>query len=86
MTDQILVNASPIPDQIWAAVRQVAPAITTFAIGRGWLANDVAILLGVLGGVLWPIVVGQMKTRKRATQLASVAASPDVPEHVVALK
>jgi len=86
MTDQILVNASPIPDQLWAAVRQVAPAIATFAIGRGWIADDVVVLMTVVVGVVWPIVVGQMKTRKRATQLATVAASPDVPEHVAAIK
>jgi uncharacterized membrane protein len=84
--DQIRANASPLPDQLWAGLRQLAPAAMAFALGRGWLESDVAVLLGVAGGMVWPIVAGQLKTRRRAVQLATVAASPEVPDHVAVLK
>lgn len=74
----IEVHSSPLPDQLWAGLRQVAPAVMAFAIGRHWLTDDVSVLLGVLGAVVWPIVAGQLKTRRRAVQLATVAdAAPD---------
>jgi uncharacterized membrane protein len=84
MNDPIEVNASPLPDQLWAAVRQIAPAVMAFALGKGWLDNDMAVLLGVVGGVAWPIVAGQLKTRERAKQLAHVAAS--APNDVAVVK
>ena len=82
--DPIEVHASPLPDQLWAAVRQIAPAVMAFGIGKGWLDNDAAVLLGVLGGVAWPIVAGQLKTRRRAIQLAHVTAS--APDSVAVFK
>lgn len=82
----IQVNASPLPDQLWAALRQITPPVVAFAVGRGWVADDVAVLLGVLGGILYPIVYGQIKTRLRAKQLATVAANPDVPDSAISLK
>ena len=82
----IEAHASPLPDQAWAGLRQLAPAIMAFALGRGWLANDMAMLLGVVGGIAWPLIVGQMKTRRRAQELASVAANPDTPDHVAVLR
>ena len=85
-SEPILVNASPLPDQLWAAVRQAAPAVTTFLLAKGYIDNEMAALLAALGGVLWPIIVGQLKTRRRAQQLATVAASPEVPDHVLTLK
>lgn len=85
-TPPIEANASPLPDQLWAAVRQIAPAIMAFVIGRGWMPDDLAVLLGVAGGIVWPIVAGQLKTRQRAQQLAAVAGSPEVPDHVAKLK
>lgn len=73
MTDEPMeINGSPLPDQLWAAVRQIAPAVMAFALGKGWLDNDSAVLLGVVGGIVWPIVAGQLKTRKRACQLATL--------------
>jgi hypothetical protein len=90
MTDEpnqpIEVHDSPLPDQLWAAVRQVAPPIMAFVIGKGWIGDDLAILLGALGAIVWPIVAGQIKTRRRAQQLATVAASPRVPDSVAHLK
>lgn len=79
-TPPIEVHDSPLPDQAWAGLRQVAPAIMAFALGRHWLTNDVAILLGVAGGVVWPIIAGQLKTRRRAQQLTVVANA--APDHV----
>jgi len=84
--EPIEANASPLPDQLWAGIRQVAPAVMAFAIGRHWIADDVSILLGVAGGMVWPIIAGQLKTRRRAVQLATVASSPEVPDHVAKLK
>lgn len=82
----IEAHDSPLPDQAWAALRQFAPAAMAFALGRGWLSDDLSILLGVLGGVIWPIVAGQLKTRRRAQELATVARSPRVPNEVARLK
>jgi hypothetical protein len=83
---QIEVNASPFPDQLWAGVRQLAPAAMAFAIGRHWVADDLAVFLGVAGGMVWPIVAGQLKTRHRAMQLANIAKDPRVPDAVVTTK
>lgn len=82
----IEAHASPLPDQLWAGLRQIAPAAMAFALGRHWLASDVAVLLGVAGGMVWPLVAGQLKTRRRALELASVAANPDTPDHVAVLR
>jgi uncharacterized membrane protein len=82
--DPITVHASPLPDQLWAGLRQIAPAVVTFALGKGWLDNDSAALLAVLGGVAWPIVAGQLKTRRRAQELAVVASA--APDHVATVK
>jgi hypothetical protein len=83
---QIEVNASPLPDQLWAGVRQIAPALTAFALGRHWIENDVAAVLMAVGGMAWPIIAGQIKTRHRANQLANIAADPRVPNEVVVAK
>lgn len=85
-TPPIEVNDSPLPDQIWAGVRQIAPAAVAFSLGRGWLSSDVAVLLGVGGGVMWPIIAGQLKTRERAKQLARIAKDERVPDAVAVVK
>lgn len=82
----IEANASPLPDQLWAGLRQIAPAAMAFAIGRHWIADDLSILLGVSGGMVWPIIAGQLKTRRRAVELATVAGSSKVPDSVAKLK
>lgn len=69
----IEVHASPLPDQLWAALRQLAPPVATFALAKGWIGNDALMLLTALAGILWPIVVGQLKTRRRANELATIA-------------
>lgn len=69
------VRGSPLVDQLWTGLRQFAPAAMTYALGRGWLTNELAILLGVAGGVIWPIIAGQLKTRRRAQQLTYLACA-----------
>lgn len=83
---QIEVNGSALPDMLWAALRQAAPPIMAFALAKGWLSSDLAVLLGVLGGIAWPIIVGQLKTRHRATQLVNIANDVRVPDAVVMVK
>ena len=85
-TPPIAVNASPLPDQLWAAVRQIAPPLMAFAIGKGWIGDDVAALLGTLAAIVWPIVAGQIKTRERAKQLASIAGDARTPDAVATVK
>lgn len=82
----IEVHASPLVDQLWAALRQIAPAGMAFALGRGWVSNDMAVLLGVAGGIAWPIVAGQLKTRERAQQLVRIASDDRVPDAVAKIK
>lgn len=82
MTDETIapieVTDTPLADQIWSAVRQIAPAIMAFLIGRKLIADDLAIMLGVAGGVLWPVVASQIKTRQRSKLIARLAnAAPD---------
>ena len=84
MPEPIEVHASPLPDQLWAAVRQIAPAVMAFLIGRELIADDVVILLGVVGGIVWPIVAGQLKTRRRAQENAALAA--ELPDHIAKVK
>ena len=85
-TPQIEVNASPLPDQAWAALRQIAPPLMAFLIGRKLIADDIAILLGLVGAIIWPIVAGQLATRHRAKQLANIAADRRVPDAVAVVK
>ena len=84
--EPIEANPSPLPDQLWAALRQIAPPIMAYAIGKGWIQDDTAALIGALAAIAWPIIAGQLKTRLRAKQLATVAANPEVPAHVATLK
>jgi hypothetical protein len=90
MTDDtmspIAVNSSPLPDQLWAAVRQIAPPAMAFAIGKGWIGNDAGILLGSVGAIVWPIVAGQIKTRERAQQLTTIAGDARTPDAVATVK
>ena len=85
-TPPIAVNSSPLPDQLWAAVRQIAPPLMAFAIGKGWIGNDAAALLATLGAIVWPIVAGQIKTRERAQQLAAIAGDTRTPDAVATVK
>ena len=85
-TPQIVTDDSPLPDMLWAALRQIAPPVVTFALAKGWLSNDLSILLGVIGGVLWPIVAGQLKTRHRATQLVNLGKDRRVPAAIITTK
>lgn len=82
--ETIEVNSSPLLDQLWAGLRQIAPALVAFALGRGWLQSDEAVFLGVVGGVAWPILAGQLKTRRRAQQLATL--TDHVPDSVAVFK
>lgn len=72
-TPPIVVDGSPLSDQLWAAMRQIAPPAMAFAIGKGWISNELGILLGTVAAIIWPIVAGQLKTRHRAVQLANIA-------------
>lgn len=84
--DAIEVNASPWPDQAWAGLRQIAPAVLAFAVGRHLIADDMATMLAVVGGFVWAFVASQLKTRKRANQLIAVAGSDAVPDAVARIK
>lgn len=85
-TPPIVVNDSPLPDQLWAGVRQIAPAITAFALGKGWLDNETATLQAAVIGIVWPIVAGQMKTRRRAKQLANLGRDARCADAIITTK
>lgn len=96
MADQVIVDdtlpSEPFVVQLWSGVRQFAPPIMAFVLGRGWIANDVAVVLGFGGAIAWPIVYGQLKARARAKQaivqkqaLIDIASSPRVPDSVAVL-
>ncbi len=82
----IEAHASPVPDQAWSGIRSVIMAVSAYAMGRGWIAGDTATLLAALVGVVGPFIVGQLKIRRRAKDLATVAAHPDTPNDVAVLR
>lgn len=75
--DTILVNASPLPDQLWSGLRVIAVAATSYALGRHLIADDTVAMLAAAGGVIWPIIAGQLKTRDSAKILAATASDPE---------
>ncbi len=82
----IEAHASPVPDQAWSGIRSVIMAVSAYAMGRGWIAGDTATLLAALVGVIGPFIIGQIKVRRRATELATVAAHPATPNDVAVLR
>jgi len=80
----IEVNASPIPEQLWVALRQILPPLVLFAVGRGWIAEDLATMLCAVAAVLVPIVYGQIKTWRRSASLIALANA--VPDSVATVK
>lgn len=80
----IEAHASPVPDQLWSGLRTIAVAGTTFALGRGWIQDDMAALLLAIAGVMWPIIAEQLKVRRRAQEKAVLACS--VPDHIGVVK
>lgn len=85
-TPPIEVHASPLPDQAWSALRASVLALTAFALGRHWIEGDVATLVTALLGIVAPLILGQLKTRERATQLTNIAADPRTPDDVATVK
>jgi hypothetical protein len=86
MTKTIFAHRTATPDQAWAAARQIVMAAGAWAIGKGWLQADTAGALGTLALIVAPFVIGQLKTRLRAQQLAAVASSPKVPDSIASIK
>ncbi len=82
----IEAHASPVPDQAWSGIRSVIMAVSAYAMGRGWIAGDTATLLLAVVGVVGPFIVGQLKIRRRANELATVAAHPATPNDVAVLR
>ena len=85
-TPPIEAHDSPLPDQLWAALRQIVAPVTAYLLGRGIIDEEFAALIAALVGIVWPIVAGQLKTRRRAVELTTVAASPLVPNTVARLR
>lgn len=79
MTDApITVSASPWPEQVYTAMRQILPVVGAYAAGRGWIAEDTATMIGGVLTIVAPIVWGQIKTLERSRKLAVLAeVAPD---------
>ncbi len=80
----VIVHESAWPDQLWALLRQILPPISAFLIGRGIIDDDTVGLIGATGVILVPIIIGQLKTRLRANQLAGLEKR--VPDHLLTTK
>lgn len=77
-TQPIVVNESPIPDNIMAGMRQILLAAGAWAAGRGYLEGDTATALATILLVIVPFAYGQYKTWVRGGQLAFLARrAPD---------
>ena len=84
VTPPIIVHESPLPDQAWALFRQLIPPIVAFLLGKGYLDDTEATLVLSLFAIAAPIIVGQLKTRLRAKQLATI--EPKVSDRVLTTK
>lgn len=80
---QIVAPDSPLPDQAASGARAGILALTAFALGRHWIAGDVATIITTMVGIVAPIVLSQLKTRHRATQLGNIGRDKRVPDSVV---
>lgn len=79
----IIVNASPLKDQIEAGLRQavtVLGPIVTILAATGWgqkigLSNDFSVFVESIGAIstIAALVIGQMKTRSTSQKAASMA-------------
>ncbi len=77
VTPPIEIHGTPWPDQAWALLRQILPPIAAFLIGKGIIDDDTVGVISAVGLIVGPIIVGQLKTRLRATQLAIVEKQVD---------
>ena len=77
VTPPVVVHETPLPDQLWALLRQLLPPVVAFLVARNYITNDVAEIATVAVGIGLPIIIGQLKTRLRALQLAMVERRVD---------
>ena len=82
--DEPIEVSAPITEQLWSAARTIAVAGGTFALGRGWIEQDTAVLLGAVGVTLWGVIAGQLKTWERSRKLVTLAQA--VPDAVALVK
>lgn len=76
--DQITVNESVVPGAITSLARQIGLVIGGWLVGKGYLDNDTATMLGTLGLIVLPLVYGQVKNWMTHRKLVTLAnASPD---------
>lgn len=76
--NQIVVNATPTADQLWAGLRQVVLIVVPFLLGRHIINNDTGGLIVAITAIAIPLISGQLSTRTRAQQLITTAnAAPD---------
>ena len=78
----LTIPASPVPEQLTAAVRTLLAALGGYAVARGWLAADVAaaivpvLLIG--GPLLWSqfrVLRGNAAMRAMADKLPDSVAT-----------
>lgn len=72
------VPASPAADQLTSAFRAVLMALGGWAVGKGWLTEELATALATVILLVWPLVWSQLKARSTHAKLVTVAsAAPD---------
>lgn len=82
--DTITVTESVVPGAITSLARQIGLVVGGWAVGKGYLDNDTATMLGTLGLIALPLVYGQAKnwmTHRKLVALANVA-----PDSVATVK
>ena len=84
MNDEPIEVSAPLIEQLWAAARTIAVAGGTYALGRGWIAQDTMVLLGSVGAVMWGVIGGQLKTWERSQKLVTMASA--LPDDVAKVK
>ena len=77
MTDHthvpVEVPASPAVDQLQSAFRAVLLALGGWAVGKGWLTEELATALATVILLIWPLIWSQLKARSAHAKLVTVA-------------
>lgn len=74
----ILVNESPVPDQLWVLIRDVMKITGGYLVGKGWLDAETFATISGLVLIVGPMVWAQLKARSNAKKLTTLATvAPD---------
>lgn len=76
MSDPITVNATAVPDQLGAALRQFLVGLGAYMAGKGWIDEGLAAatipMLLIVGPMLWSQLIVRQQHQDAKTLAAAV--------------